>query len=114
MSNSTNAINVSDSAEKRLIFLIGKEDKPNSMLRIAIMGGGCAGFQYVFNLDNQMNKDDFVIQKNGNKLVVIDETSLNFIKGSTVDFIEELGASYFKILNPNISSSCGCGSSFAV
>jgi iron-sulfur cluster insertion protein len=83
------------------------------MLRITVSGGGCSGFQYGFSLDDQKNDDDRLFERDG-VTVVIDEVSLDLLKGSEVDFVEDLIGSYFAIKNPNASSTCGCGSSFSV
>ena len=82
------------------------------ILRVAVKGGGCSGFQYVFNVVDQENKDDQVFEKDGCK-VVIDCTSLQFLEGAEIDYSEELIGSSFKINNPNATSSCGCGTSFS-
>lgn len=81
-------------------------------LRIAVEGGGCSGFQYDIALDAPAG-DDLVLEQNGEK-VVIDPTSLPFLAGATIDFTEELIGARFAIDNPNASSSCGCGTSFAM
>jgi len=82
-------------------------------LRVAVSGGGCSGFQYGFSLDNERNDDDLLYQKNGIE-VIVDEVSLDFLKGSELDFKEDLIGSYFAMSNPNATSTCGCGTSFAV
>ena len=81
-------------------------------LRIAVKGGGCSGFQYVFNVVEKVNEDDQVFEKEDCK-VIIDKTSLQFLDGATIDYSEELIGSSFKIDNPNATSSCGCGTSFS-
>ena len=81
-------------------------------LRVAVKGGGCSGFQYVFNIVAKVNKDDQVFE-NGDCRVVIDKTSLQFLEGAEIDYSEELIGSSFKISNPNATSSCGCGTSFS-
>ena len=81
-------------------------------LRVAVKGGGCSGFQYVFNIVAKVNKDDQVFEK-GDCRVVIDKTSLQFLEGAEIDYSEELIGSSFKISNPNATSSCGCGTSFS-
>jgi len=83
------------------------------MLRLAVSGGGCSGFQYRFSLDTTLNADDKVFTRDGVKLVV-DEVSLDLLAGSEVDFEDGLMAQHFTVRNPNASSSCGCGASFAV
>ena len=81
--------------------------------RITVLGGGCAGFQYKFDFDNSKKKDD-IIFKTEKIEVVIDNISLNLIKGSKIDYVNELIGSSFKITNPQASSSCGCGTSFSI
>ena len=81
-------------------------------LRVAVKGGGCSGFQYVFSVVDQVNEDDKVFEKEDCR-VIIDKTSLNFLEGAEIDYTEELIGSSFKINNPNATSSCGCGTSFS-
>jgi len=81
--------------------------------RISVLGGGCAGFQYKFDFDDLKNIDDIVLKKEKFD-VIIDKTSLDLIKGSTIDYVHELIGSTFKITNPQASSSCGCGTSFSI
>jgi len=101
------------SAAKRVAFLIRQEGAEGLMLRVSVSGGGCSGFQYGFSGDDTVNADDRTFQRDG-VTAVVDETSLELLAGSEVDFVEELGGSAFQIKNPNATSSCGCGSSFAV
>ena len=102
---------VTNNAAKKIIELSKKKDK--KMLRISVTGGGCQGFQYNLDMENKSEKKDIIIKKN-NALVVIDQNSLNLIKGSEIDFIEDLVGSRFKINNPKATSSCGCGTSFSL
>lgn len=81
-------------------------------LRIAVEGGGCSGFQYDIRLDTPA-EDDLVLEGQGQK-VVVDNVSLPFLEGATIDFTEELIGARFTIENPNATSSCGCGTSFAM
>ena len=90
-----------------------KEINQNNLLRIAIDSGGCNGFKYLFSVDSQINQDDEVISNSGEMVVIIDKISLKFLENCTLEFVKELGASYFKIINPSATSTCGCGSSFA-
>ena len=82
------------------------------ILRVAVKGGGCSGFQYIFDIVDQVNANDKVFEKY-NCRVIIDETSLQFLEGAEIDYSEELIGSSFKISNPNATSSCGCGTSFS-
>jgi iron-sulfur cluster insertion protein len=106
-------VSVSDSAARRIAHLMAKESAPDLFLRVSVLGGGCSGFQYSFNFDDARAEDDTVIEKNGAK-VVIDSTSLDLLKGSEIDFVEDMVGSAFAIRNPNATSSCGCGNSFSV
>ncbi len=85
----------------------------DQMFRITVSGGGCSGFQYEFKLDDQLNDDDLTFERDGSVLVT-DETSLDLIAGSEVDFVDDLMGAYFQVKNPNATSSCGCGTSFAI
>jgi iron-sulfur cluster insertion protein len=106
-------IGISERAAKRIAKLIADEGGDHLAFRVAVSGGGCSGFQYGFSLDNQRNEDDHVFERDGVE-VVIDEVSLDLLRDSEVDFVEDLIGSYFSIKNPNASSTCGCGSSFSV
>ncbi|SMF14239.1 iron-sulfur cluster insertion protein [Tistlia consotensis] len=103
---------ISENAAKRIASLAAQEGG-RPMLRISVSGGGCSGFQYGFDFDGTVNDDDRVFER-ADARVVIDETSLELLKGSEIDFVEDLMGAYFKVENPNASSSCGCGSSFAI
>ena len=103
---------VSQSAAKRIAFLASKEAKP-VMMRVAVLGGGCSGFQYNFSFEEQRNEDDLLIERDG-ATVVVDSTSLELLKGSELDYVEEMVGSSFQVKNPNATSSCGCGNSFSV
>jgi iron-sulfur cluster insertion protein len=104
---------VTDSAARRIAHLMAREKAADQFLRVAVLGGGCSGFQYSFAFDDAKAEDDTVIEKNGAR-VVIDSTSLDLLKGSEIDFVEDMVGSSFAIRNPNASSSCGCGNSFSV
>ena len=104
-------IEITENAQNHIAKVIS-QDKVN-YFRISVLGGGCAGFQYKFDFDNSKNKND-IIFKTEKIEVVIDNISLNFIKGSKIDYINELIGSSFKITNPQASSSCGCGTSFSI
>jgi len=106
-------VSLSATAAQRIAALIAAEGNPALMLRLAVSGGGCSGFQYGFSFDDARNEDDRVFERDGVKLVV-DETSLDLLGGAEVDFVEDLVGSSFQVRNPNASSSCGCGSSFSV
>jgi iron-sulfur cluster insertion protein len=109
----TPTIAITDRAAKRIAELAKMEGKAGLMLRVQVSGGGCSGFQYGFSLDEKKNDDDRLFAHNGVQ-VVVDEVSLDLVKGAELDFVEELVGSYFRMKNPNATSTCGCGTSFAV
>ncbi len=106
------SVTLSPSAAKRVATIALKQGKP-AMLRLAVDGGGCAGFSYKFALAEAVEADDAVAETDGVRLVV-DPVSLDLLDGSEVDFVEDLGGAAFKVTNPNAASGCGCGSSFSV
>ena len=106
-----NNIEITENAQEHIANVLKKDDV--KYFRITVLGGGCAGFQYKFDFENKMNTDDILISRS--KIdILIDNTSLNFIKGSKIDYVKELIGSSFKITNPQASSSCGCGTSFSI
>jgi iron-sulfur cluster insertion protein len=105
-------VTVSARAAKRIAEIIAAEGKP-AMLRLAVTGGGCSGFQYNFALDDARADDDLAVEEGG-VTVLIDSTSLEFLKGAEIDFVDDLIGASFKVNNPNATSSCGCGTSFSV
>jgi iron-sulfur cluster assembly accessory protein len=105
-------ITLTENAAKRVAWIASRQDKP-AILRLAVDGGGCAGFTYKFELADQADSEDEVVETGGVKLVV-DPMSLELVKGSAVDFVEDLGGAAFRVTNPNAQSGCGCGSSFSV
>ena len=105
-------ISLTHNAAKRVAWIAARQNKP-AILRLAVDGGGCAGFTYKFELAPDAEGDDAIAETDGVKLVV-DPVSLELVKGSAVDFVEDLGGAAFKVTNPNAQSGCGCGSSFSV
>ena len=105
-------ITLTENAARRVAWIADRQHKP-AILRLAVDGGGCAGFTYKFELAAQAEGDDEIAETDGVKLVV-DPVSLDLVKGSAVDFVEDLGGAAFKVTNPNAQSGCGCGSSFSV
>ena len=103
---------LAESAAKRLAKLAEVEGKP-VMLRVAVDGGGCSGFQYRLELVDAAEADDLVVRRDG-QAAVIDPVSIPFLKGSEIAFVDELAGAQFVVRNPNASSSCGCGVSFAI
>lgn len=110
MSEST--VTLAPNAAARVAAIAAKQGKP-AILRLAVEGGGCSGFQYRFDLDEAPQDDDTVAETDGVRLVV-DSVSLDLVAGSTVEFVESLGGAAFRVTNPNASAGCGCGSSFAI
>lgn len=106
-------VTMSETAVARVKELLVTEGNDQLMLRIFVSGGGCSGFQYGFSFDDSAKEDDRIFEYGGVKLAV-DETSLDLLGGSEVDWVESLAGSAFQINNPNASSSCGCGSSFSI
>ena len=106
-----NNIEITENAQEHIANVLKKDDV--KYFRITVLGGGCAGFQYKFDFENEMNSDDILISRSKIE-ILIDNTSLNFIKGSEIDYVKELIGSSFKIKNPQASSSCGCGTSFSI
>ena len=99
-------------AAKRIAEIL-KGEPGAPMLRLAVTGGGCSGFQYDFCLDDARAADDLMIARDG-AVVLIDPVSLDFVKGAEIDFVDEMIGASFKVNNPNATSSCGCGTSFSV
>ena len=89
------------------------EDGPQKALRVAVLGGGCSGFQYEFQLEDEPAADDLVIEHGGQR-VLVDPESLPFLSGSVIDFKDELIGARFAVENPNATSTCGCGTSFSI
>ena len=83
------------------------------MLRVAVDGGGCSGFQYRFDLVDAVEADDLQIERDG-AVALVDDISLGLLKGSEIDFVDELAVAEFRVRNPNAKSSCGCGVSFSL
>jgi iron-sulfur cluster assembly accessory protein len=103
---------LSDSAAKRVAAIAERQSKP-AILRLSVDGGGCAGFTYKFELADAPEVDDTVAETSGVRLIV-DAVSLDLVRGSAVEFVEDLGGAAFRVTNPNAASGCGCGSSFSV
>ena len=101
-----------DNAARKVRALIEEENNPALMLRVFISGGGCSGFQYGFTFDEERAEDDFALEKNG-VTVLVDPMSYQYLTGAEIDYKEGLEGSQFVIRNPNVTSTCGCGSSFS-
>src|SRR5579862_5144175 len=105
-------VTLSSSAARRLKAISAEEGRP-MMLRVAVEGGGCSGFQYQFDLVDAAEADDLKIERDG-AAAVVDLMSLALLTGSEIDFIDELAGAEFRVRNPNAKSSCGCGVSFSI
>jgi iron-sulfur cluster assembly protein len=105
------AINLTPAAAQAVRDLLEKRNLPDYALRVFISGGGCSGFQYGMALEGNPRDTDLTYEVEGVK-VVVDEVSIDYLRGATVDYIEDIMGSGFKIDNPNAVSTCGCGSSF--
>jgi iron-sulfur cluster assembly accessory protein len=106
------AVGLTERAARRIAEIL-KEEPGATVLRVAVTGGGCSGFQYDFCLDETRTADDLVIERDG-AVVVIDPVSLDFLKGAEIDFVDEMIGAAFKVKNPNATASCGCGTSFSI
>ena len=102
-----------DAAANKVASLIAEEGKPELKLRVYVTGGGCSGFQYGFTFTETVEEDDTVVVKNG-VTVLVDSMSYQYLAGAEIGYVEELSGSQFTIRNPNVQSTCGCGSSFSM
>ncbi|BBE71603.1 iron-sulfur cluster insertion protein ErpA [Oharaeibacter diazotrophicus] len=105
-------VTLTDRAARRIARILAKDGKATA-LRIAVEGGGCSGFSYRFDLTDARADDDVVIARDG-AMVLIDPTSLPFMAGSEIDFVDDLIGQSFQVRNPNATASCGCGTSFSI
>jgi iron-sulfur cluster insertion protein len=112
MSEQIPAMDFTSNAALKVGELIADEGNPDLKLRVYISGGGCSGFQYGFTFDEEVNDDDTLVEKDG-VTVLVDSTSLQYLKGAEIDYKDDLSGSQFVIRNPNAATTCGCGSSFS-
>ncbi|SKA10936.1 iron-sulfur cluster insertion protein ErpA [Consotaella salsifontis] len=103
---------LSKAAAKRITAIATKRGAPTA-LRVSVEGGGCSGFSYKFELTADSAPDDLVVEADGAK-VLVDPVSLDFMRGSVIDFVDDLMGQAFQVQNPNATSSCGCGTSFSI
>lgn len=106
------ALVFTDAAAEKVKDLLAEEGNPDLKLRVFVQGGGCSGFQYGFTFDESVNEDDTTIDKAGVQLL-IDPMSYQYLFGAEIDYKDDLEGAQFVIRNPNATSTCGCGSSFA-
>lgn len=104
---------LSAAAAKRVAAIAARQGKPGMMLRLAVDGGGCAGFQYRFGLENAPAEGDTLVETDG-VTMLIDPDTLPLVAGAEVDYVEKIGAAAFEVKNPQAASGCGCGSSFSI
>jgi iron-sulfur cluster assembly accessory protein len=106
------SINLTPRAAQR-ILAIASVEPDNKLFRVSVEGGGCSGFQYKFDMVGSAEAEDIVVERDGARMLV-DPVSLDYLKGSEVDFVDDLMGASFRITNPNAQSSCGCGTSFSL
>ena len=106
-------LKISSDAVTQINQLLATKDNPKLMLRVYIQGGGCSGFQYGFQFDDDQQDDDIAIEQEGIK-VLVDMLSLQYLNGAEIDYKDDLMGSRFLVNNPNASATCGCGSSFSI
>ena len=95
------------------VLQLTQEEQDNVALRIFVTGGGCSGFQYGFSFDSEVVEDDTLVEREGAKIVV-DSLSIQYLKGSTIDYQKDLTGAKFSVINPQAKSTCSCGASFSV
>ncbi len=105
-------VTLSETAARRLKAISQAEGR-SLVLRVSVVGGGCSGFQYQFGLVEDAQPQDVHIERDGSAALV-DDISMAFLKGSVIDFVDELAGAQFQVRNPNAKSSCGCGVSFSI
>ena len=111
--NETNiGIGLTERAAAR-IAVIAAGEASNKLFRVSVEGGGCSGFQYKFDMVGAAETEDIIVERGGARML-IDPVSLDYLKGSEVDFVDDLMGASFRIRNPNAQSSCGCGTSFSL
>ena len=105
-------VSLTERAARRITQIASKEAS-NKLFRVSVEGGGCSGFQYKFDMVDAREADDVVIEREGAQ-ALIDPVSFDYLKGSEIDFVDDLMGASFRIRNPNAQSSCGCGTSFSL
>jgi iron-sulfur cluster assembly accessory protein len=106
------SVTISERAARRIGEIL-KTEGDGAMLRISVEGGGCSGFQYKFDVERAQADDDLVIARDS-AVVLVDPASVPFLAGSEVDFVDDLIGASFRVVNPNATASCGCGTSFSI
>ena len=108
----TSEINLTESAAEQITELLERQGKQDAALRVFVQGGGCSGLNYGMAIDDATEEDDFIFNVHGVKIIV-DPMSMGYVKGASIDYVEDVMGGGFKIDNPNAVRSCGCGSSFS-
>ncbi len=106
-------LSLTDTAATKVAEFLGKHDRPDALLRVRVVGGGCSGFQYQLALDDESREGDRIIEQRGVRMLV-DERSLPYLDGTEIDYVEDIMGAGFRFNNPNATASCGCGESFQV
>ena len=106
------SVTMTDRAARRIGEILQRE-AAGAMLRVSVEGGGCSGFSYKFDIDRAKADDDIVLARDG-ALVLIDSLSLGYLQGAEIDFVDDLIGASFRVVNPNATASCGCGTSFSL
>lgn len=112
MASLASDIALTPAAAARVAAIASRQNKP-AILRLSVEGGGCSGFQYRFGLAEAPEAGDSIAETDG-VMLVVDDVSLDLVRGAAVDFVESLGGAAFKVENPNAASGCGCGTSFSI
>jgi iron-sulfur cluster insertion protein len=102
-------ITLTEKAIEKVTDILAEENNPKSRVRLFVQGGGCSGFQYGFTIDEETSEDDFEVGG-----LLVDSMSMQYLNDAVVDYKEDIMGSQFIINNPNVSATCGCGSSFTV
>jgi iron-sulfur cluster assembly accessory protein len=105
-------LGLTESAAEMARAAMQREGRLNAALRVAVVGGGCSGFQYNLGFDDTTRPDDVVLEQHGVRMLV-DSTSLQYLQGTVIDYVHGLHGAGFKFINPNANRTCGCGSSFS-
>lgn len=105
-------ITITKNASDQINTILAEENNPKARIRVFVQGGGCSGMQYGFAIDEEQNEDDFEIPA-GSLNILVDSISAQYLENASIDYVEDLNGSQFKINNPNAQTTCGCGSSFS-
>ena len=103
---------ITENASTKISTILAEENNPKARIRVFVQGGGCSGMQYGFAIEEEQNEDDFEISA-GSLSVLVDSISAQYLTNASIDYVEDLNGSQFKINNPNAATTCGCGSSFS-